>query len=168
MPYTDHFQHADDVVAHLNGIVPKILDPLLQTKYVGFVSIAAVTVFELAIKYIFIDFSSRKNKVFGIFTKNYFNRINGKIKIQIIKEDYIKKFCDKYLQRFNKKIDNATKNYLSINRRDIVNSYQNLIQWRNNFAHEGNINATATYNEAVLAYQDGKEVVRCLAESMTR
>ena len=50
MPYLDHFQHADDVVTHLNSVVPTIPDPLLRAKYVGFVSVAAVTVYELAIK----------------------------------------------------------------------------------------------------------------------
>lgn len=63
MPYVDHFQHADNVVEHLNGIVPTIADPLLQAKYLGFVSVVAVTVYELAIKTIFIEFAQHKHKV---------------------------------------------------------------------------------------------------------
>lgn len=49
MTYSDHFLHADDIVKHLDIIIPSITDPLLTAKYVGFVSIAAVTVYELAV-----------------------------------------------------------------------------------------------------------------------
>nr|VFK40809.1 MAG: hypothetical protein BECKSD772F_GA0070984_10748 [Candidatus Kentron sp. SD]VFK46531.1 MAG: hypothetical protein BECKSD772E_GA0070983_10758 [Candidatus Kentron sp. SD] len=42
------------------------------------------------------------------------------------------------------------------------------ITWRNDFAHEGKINTTATLNEVVSAYEDGKEIIHCLAETMRR
>ncbi len=168
MSYVSHFQHADDVIAHLDTVMPTITDPLLQAKYVGFVSVAAVTVYEQAVKEIFIDFSTRKHKVLGNFTEAYFHRINGKIKIQVIRDEYISKFGDKYQKRFRKKLEQASKTYLAANRRDMKSSYSNLITWRNDFAHEGKINSTTTYREVVQAYKDGKEVIHCLAETMTR
>ena len=168
MAYEDHFKHADDVVAHLNTIVPAISDPWLQSKYTGFVAVVAVTVYELAIKEIFIEFARRKHKVLGHFTESFFDRINGRIKIKNIREDYIKKFGDKYDSRFQRKLDNAIKLYMQINHRDIRSSYSNLIIWRNNFSHEGRLSSTATYSEAIQAYEDGKEVLHCLAASMTR
>lgn len=168
MAYNDHFLHADEVISHLNGIVPTITDPLLIPKYVGFVSIVAVTVYELAIKDIFIEFARNKHKVLGHFTKVYFDRINGRIRLKTIKDEYIGKFGSRYQIRFQKKIQKRSKTYLSINHREITNSYANLITWRNEFAHEGMINSTTTYGEVIQAYGDGKEVIHCLAESMTR
>ncbi len=168
MAYSDHFLHADDIITHLNGIVPTIADPLLTAKYVGFVSVAAVTVYELALKEIFIEFALKKHKVLGHFTKSYFNRINGRIKLKVIKEDYISRFGNKYDVKFQKNIEKKCRDYFLLNHRDIRNSYANLITWRNDFAHEGKINSTTTYNEVVQAYEDGKEVIHCLAESMTR
>lgn len=168
MPYDNHFKHADDVVNHLNVVVPTLSDPLLQAKYVGFVAVAAVTVYELAIKDIFIEFGSKKHKILGTFTESYFERINGRIKIQIIKDDYIKRFGERYKTRFNKKLEKASKDYLIHNRRDIKSSYGNLITWRNDFAHEGKLSTTATYSEVIQSYEDGKEIIRCLAETMTR
>lgn len=168
MAYSDHFLHADDVIAHLNGIVPTITNPLLMPKYVGFVSVAAVTVYELAVKNIFIDFARKKHKVLGHFTEAYFERINGRIKLKIIKNDYIAKFGSKYQVRFQKNIEKRSQEYFQLNHRDIRNSFSNLITWRNEFAHEGSINSTTTYNEVTLAYEDGKEVIHCLAASMTR
>lgn len=168
MAYSDHFLHADDVVAHLNIIVPTITNPLLTAKYVGFVSIAAVTVYELAVKDIFIEFAKRKHKLLGHFTEIYFDKINGRIKLQVITNDYIGKFGKKYQTRFHQNIEQRSKEYLRLNHRDIKASYANLITWRNDFAHGGRVNSTTTYKEVIQAYEDGKEVIHCLAASMTR
>lgn len=168
MAYTDHFKHADDVINELNKYVPSITDQLIKSKYVGFVSVAAVTVYELAIKDIFIEFANKKHKVLGSFTEAFFDRINGRIKIKIIKDDYISKFGNKYVRNFSKKIDEEKENFLRVNRRDFNTSYSNVITWRNDFAHEGKINQNATYEEVVLAYEDGKQVIHCLANSMVR
>lgn len=168
MAYLSHFKHADDVVTHLNGVVPAIADPLLKVKYIGFVTVAAVTVYELAIKDIFIEFAKKKHKVLGTFTESYFDRINGRIKTRVIQEEYLPRFGDKYVGQFRKKVDAAAAEHLATHRRDIRSAYSNLITWRNDFAHEGKVNTTATYSEVVLAYEDGKEIIRCLAEAMVR
>lgn len=168
MSYADNFTHADDVVLHLNSVVPVLGDPLLQVKYIGFVSIAAVTVYELAVKEIFITFGMKKHRALGSFTESYFDRINGRIKLTILKDDYIVRFGEKYKKRFSMKIRTRAHSFLLQHRRDIVSAYGNIITWRNAFAHEGRISTTATYRDVVQAYEDGKEVIHCLAETMTR
>ncbi len=168
MAYFDHFAQADDIISHLNTIVPTVSNPLLVPKYVGFVSVSAVTVYELAIKEIFIEFARKKHNVFGHFTESFFDRINGRIKLRIVKKDYVGKFGIKYKKRFQRKIEQKSKEYFQLNHRDIQNSYANLITWRNEFAHEGIINTTTTYNEVTQAYEDGKEIIHCLAASMKR
>ena len=160
MTYVTHFKHADDVVNHLNSVVPALTDPLLQAKYVGFVAVAAVTVYELAIKNVFIEFGTKKHRVLGNFTESYFDRINGKIRVKVIKDDYIMRFGERYKRRFEKNLEKIAKAYLQKNKRDIKSSYGNLITWRNDFAHKGKIRTTATYLEVVQSYEDGKEVIR--------
>ena len=168
MAYPAHFAHADAIVAHINGLVPTLADPLLEAKYVGFITIAAVTVYELAIKEIFTEFARKKHKVLGNFTEKYFERLNGRIRTKEIQERYLPNFGDKYVAQFKKQLDKAGAAYLKANKRDIVSSYGNLITWRNEFAHEGRINVTATYREAAQAYEDGKIVIHCLAQAMVR
>jgi glutathionyl-hydroquinone reductase len=168
MAYASRFQHADDVVAHLNSVVPTLMNPLLAAKYVGFVSVVAVTVYEMAIKDIFVDFAGKKHLVLGNFVEAHFKRINGRIKLSVVKEEYVSRFGARYVKRFQRMLDVAAGAYLKANRRDIKSSYNNLIVWRNDFAHEGKINSTTTYSEVVQAYEDGKEVIHCLAASMIR
>jgi len=38
--------------------------------------------------------------------------------------------------------------------------------WRHDFAHAGRTATSATYEEAVQSYQDGKVVIDCLAQTM--
>ena len=168
MTYLNNFKHADDLVAHLNLVIPTIADPLLQSKYIGFVSVSAVTVYELAVKEIFITFATKKHKVLGNFTGAYFDRINGRIKIKDIRSEYISKFGSKYEKRFLRIIEHRSDEILSTAKRDIRSAYNNLITWRNDFAHEGKLNITATYAEVIQSYEDGKEVIHCLAQTMTR
>lgn len=168
MSYLDSFKHADDIVAHLDTVVPSIADPLLRAKYVGVVAVAAVTVYELSIKTVFVDFADRKHRVFGTFTDSHFNRINGRISLKALKDEHIRLFGEKYLLRFKKKLGERSAMYLRLNRRDFRSSYGNIVSWRHSFAHQGKVSTTATYEEAVQSYVDGKEVVHCLAESMVR
>jgi len=86
--------------------------------------------------------------------------------LKTIKEEYISRFGDKYEMRFQKRLDEKTRKYFQNNRRDIKNSYTNLIVWRNDFSHTKEINTTATYEDVVQAYEDGKEVIHCLASCM--
>ena len=152
----------------MNSVVPAITDPLLKVKYIGFVTVAAVTVYELAIKDIFVEFAKKKHKVLGNFTESYFDRINGKIRTNVIQNEYLPRFGEKYANQFKKKVTAAANAHLATHRRDIRSAYTNLIIWRNDFAHEGKFNTTATYQEVVIAYEDGKKIIQCLAEAMVR
>src|SRR5271157_2218757 len=116
MAYTNHYKLADDVITHLNSLMGGISDPFITSRYVGFVAIAAVTVYELAIKEIFIDFAEKKHKVLGEFTRRYFERINGRINTRILREEYVCFFGDRYVQRFQKKLDIIEKTSLRNNR----------------------------------------------------
>lgn len=168
MSYSNHFKLADDMITHLNSSISQINDPFILTRYVGFVSVAAVTVYELAVKEIFIDFAEKKNKVFGTFTSSHFDRINGRIKNRDIKNEYVKKFGEKYLNRYKKMLDKEENMHLRTTGTSIKSSYANIITWRNQFAHEGKITSTVTYQEVVNSYETGKKLINCLAETMKR
>ena len=168
MAYSDYFRLADDLIHHLNGVMGGISDPFIQSRYVGFVAVSASTVYELAIKDIFIEFAQRKHKVFGSYASYKFRRLNGRIKTSDLRGNHIRQFGEKYLQRYDKYDLQAEKAHLRSHGRSIRASYDNLIQWRNEFAHEGRIPTTATYAEVTQAYESGKETIHCLARAMTR
>jgi RiboL-PSP-HEPN len=166
--YADHFKLADDLIVHLTPAVAGIADPFIASRYSGFVAVAAVTVYELAVKEILCTFGDSKHAVLGNFTRAHFDRINGRIKYRVLHEEYVFSFGDKYVRRFKKNIAKREREILIAQRKSILTSYDNIITWRNLFAHEGRIPTNATYAEAVDAYEMGKEVIECLASSMKR
>jgi hypothetical protein len=168
MAYTDHYRLADDMIAHLDTVIVGIADPFISSRYVGFVAVAAVTVYELAVKEIFIAFAEAKNSVFGAFTHSHFTRINGRIGKNVLRDDYIRRFGNKYVKRFDRRLNAVEAVSLRTQGLSVITSYSNLIVWRNEFAHAGQIPPTVTYTEVTRAYSAGKELIRCLAESMRR
>jgi hypothetical protein len=156
------------MISHLDTVIPTVTDPFITSRYIGLVSVAAVTAYELCIKDIFYRFSQAKHKVFGSYVLSSMERINGRITLRNIKEDYLQKFGEIYVKRFNKKLEFAEQSTLKTTGKSIRSSYGNIIVWRNQFAHEGIVNDLVTYKEAVDSYQLGKEVIRVLSESMKR
>lgn len=168
MPYADHFRLADDYIRHLDTSLGGISDPFLRSRYVGFVALSAVTVFELAIKEIFCTFALRKHKVLGNFANVYFDRINGRIGRDEIQKTYLKFFGDKYVVRFRTNLEKVERETLRAARQSVKSSYTNLITWRNEFAHAGTIPVNATYEDVKAAYFLGCKLIHCLAESLKR
>jgi hypothetical protein len=168
VPYTDHFRLTDDLIAHLDVVFGALKDPFIESRYTGFLAVSAVTVYELAIKTIFSEFSERKHKVLGNFSNAHFEKLNGRIKIDALKGDHVKRYGDKYVTRFKNKLDKREKVFLKAHGASACASYGNVITWRHSFAHTGIIPTTATYLEVKTAYQHGKEIIHCLAESMRR
>jgi hypothetical protein len=168
MPYANQFAHADAVMADLTRFVPTLVDPQLRQKYIGFAAVAAVTVYELAIKDIFVEFAATKHQVFEEFVKNSFSRLNGKIKPSMIKDEYVPQFGPKYAEKYKKVLKSGHTAYLRQHRRDFLNSYNNLVTWRHNFVHLGQLPTTVTFPEVLQAYNDGKQLIHCLSACMRR
>src|ERR1700689_3219584 len=106
--YSDHFKSADDFLAHVQPIVTGIPDPLLASRYTGFIAVAGVTVYELAIKEIFCEFGESKHQVLGTFARSFFDKINGRIRYETLHREYVSRFGEKYVRKFKKGV--AAKN----------------------------------------------------------
>ena len=168
MGYPDHFKLTDDIIAHLDAVLAATHDPFVESRYVGFLAVSAVTVYELAIKTIFLEFAQAKHQVLACFTAAFFERINGRIKVPNLRDDYISKYGDKYVKRFDKRLAALEATYLQSQGTSVKAAYTNVITWRNSFAHEGRVPVTATFAEVKRAYDVGKEVIHCLAQTMRR
>lgn len=131
MSYIDHFTLADDYIEHLDAVIEGLGDSFIESRYIGFTAVSAVTVYELAIKTIFQDFAQKKHPVLANFTNAFFERLNGRIKICVIKDDYLAKFGAKYVQRFERKIEESENHILQNLKTSMRSCYSNLITWRN-------------------------------------
>jgi hypothetical protein len=168
MAYRDHFKIADDFIAHLDTALAAVADPFIRSRYVGLVSVSAVTVYELAVKEIFCTFAAKKHKVLGNFVNKYFEQLNGQISRDRIERRYLPYFGDKYASRFRSRLEKVELVCLKADRVSVKAAYSNLLTWRHGFAHEGIIPANATYEEVKKSYLYGRRLIDCLADSMQR
>ena len=168
MSYTDRFSLVEDYLVHLDPVMAGIADPFIQSRYLGFILISAVTVYELAIKDIFYAFADKKHSVLGQFARAKFDHLNGRIKIDALKKDHIGMFGEKYVKKFDKRLSKFEDISLLAGNGSIKSSYGNVITWRHKFVHEGIAPETTNYDEIKRAYKSGKEVIHCLNEAMVR
>lgn len=165
MSYASHFTSADATLAHLTSVVAAC-PPMLASQYAGFAAVSSVTVYELAIKEIFQTFAAKKHSVFGTFTERFFHRLNGRITIRDLRDEYLPRFGNRYKLKFETALSKADAEALAAGRGSVKASYGNLLTWRHNFAHGGN--PACTFKEVVNAYELGKTVIACLDTTMVR
>jgi len=168
MSYNQRFVLIEDYLSHLDDLMDGIDDQFIQSQYLGFVATSAVTVFELAIKDIFYDFSDRKHVVLGSFARAKFGRLNGRITLKSLREEHIFMFGEKYVEKFKRKIEEREGELLKNGSGSLSSSYGNIIVWRNNFVHQGQVPNTTNYSEMKNNYKLGKEVIHCLDQAMRR
>ena len=166
MNFEKRFESADEFITHTDKLMSEIYDPLLQQKYLGFIAVKAVTVYELAIKDIIFDFCGNTHELLLTFSKAVFERINGRISIDDLRNRHLPKFGDSYVRKYNDVLEEKETELLRLGRGSIKSSYGNIIFWRNKFAHEGEILKTPNYSEVKSAYSLGKQVIYCLHESL--
>ena len=166
MAYTDKFIPTDNLIAQLSPVVAAVVDPMVSINYSGFLSVSAVTVYELAIKTVFIEFAARKNKVFGVYVENKFEKINGRIKLESLINEFISSFGDRYLNRFKSEINRLEDISVHAGTGSIKTKYNNLIVSRHQFVHGGA--PTLTVAEVMDSYNSGKHVIHSLNHAMYR
>ena len=165
MRYSDFYKSTDELIAHLQPLISSY-DESTKTKYTGFLAVSAVTVYELAIKDVFVNFAKKKNRAFGSYVEHAFKRINGRIRINNL-TDYAKQFGIKYSNKFKKNIDKEDLIIIKLRRGyDLKNSYDNLLQCRHDFVHKNQVQLT--FDNVVDYYIVGKTVIDCLYKAMQR
>lgn len=162
------FSSSDTILRHLDAYVNGISDDYIKSRYTGFVAVTAVTAYEVNIRAKIFEFCRKKHLVFGHFAESHFEKTNAKVKIDHLKDGYLKKFGLKYLNRFKAKTDALEEEHLRVHRKSLKGSYNNLVQWRHGFVHDGELPAYATYDDARAAYEAGKLIVSAFFCSLER
>lgn len=166
MPFRKSFLLADELVKHLTTLAATEKDLQVLAVYSGFVSVSAVTVFELALRGVFIRFATQRDPAFGAFMEASLARVNGRIRLADIQDQYLKRLGGRSSARFARLIDRAELLSLRKSGRSVKSSYSNLLTWRHEFAHQGRPPSTTTFSEACDSYELGKVVIDCLHRSL--
>ena len=132
------------------------------------VALTAVTAYEQSIRDLLVEFCIRKHQTFGHFAGKYFETINARIRVKDLKKDYLSMFGPKYLKRFDAYLKTVEDWVLRHDGASVRSSYGNLITWRHQFAHEGEIVQNPTCQEVIRSYHYGKNVIVGLGQILWR
>lgn len=164
MTYSKHFALVDDVSGHFDSAI-RGLDSFTVTRYAGLYAVSSAAVLELALKEIVTEFAASRDVVFGNYMAASYSQINGRIKVQSIRDNHIKPFGAKYLEKFNRFVAWCESQALKQRRGSLLSKYSNLLICRHKFAHEGL--TTCTYNEVKEGFEAGKVIMKCLDRSLS-
>ena len=96
----------------------------------------------------------------------HFDRINGNIKLDNLKNIHVKHFGEKYYKRFEANLKKKEAIVFSTTQKDMRSSYSNLILCRHDYVHKGS--PTLTFKEVLDNYDIGKNVIHSLYDTMKR
>ena len=166
MTFTSRFESTDEFLSHTDEVITDVTDTGIQATYAGFIAISAVTAYELAIRDVIFRFSDQKHSLLGSVSRNLYRRLNGRISLRDLRKQHVGRFGESYLCHFNRLLDEREVDILAIKKKSVQGSYSNVIQWRNKFAHEGQVPPTTNYEEVKHSYELGKEVIFCLDKAL--
>lgn len=167
MCYADLFEISDAYIKHSELAVAHIADPIIISRYTGFAATNAVTMFELAVKRLLIQYCARQHPLLGTMAENIFSKINGRIKIDDLKGNFLSKIDPSLIRSFETNLSQWEPAMLASSGKSIRSSYNNIIQWRHEFVHSGHPPAHATLKETIESYYAGKCVIECLSMALT-
>lgn len=165
MTYSKHFQLVDDVSTHFDAAVTAS-DAFLQSRYVGFYSVAAAAVLELALKELIVGFARDHHPLFGDYVASRYERINGRLSLTKIRDDHLKPFGSKFQDVFSALLEDADQACIAASKFSVKHSYNALLTCRHKFSHEGSVPETTSYGDIKRGFISGKVVMDCLAKTL--
>lgn len=162
MPRADldvHFAKIDDLTAEIEAIVPadaSYRTTKFRADLAGLLVVACAATYETCVKDILFEYADRQHPSFGGYTRRSYSKISSRVSVNDLKA-YCDKFEPSVKQRFQKRLSDRKKAILDRTGINIETSYQQILDWRHEFAHTGNRNTTI--EEATKTHRFGKRII---------
>jgi hypothetical protein len=125
--------------------------------------VSFVSSYENCIKDIMVEFAEKRDSLFGHFVRNRFQRINGQIKIEKLRE-YSGQFGGNVRSDFIGRLDAIRSRVSRSSQQDICRVYDDLISRRHAIVHGGA--SPVTIEEATRMHNLSKRVVFAFAAAL--
>lgn len=169
--------HRDTIVPHLeriDGLFDEINTQVLlgssrvvdfRADLAGLFVVAVAAMYESCIKDSIVTYASQHGYRFEYFAANSFNRLNSRIRIGDLNK-YAKNFDVSIHGAFNRNLQYRKEKFDKLIGRGLVSSYDQLLDWRHDFAHAGRRNTTL--EEAIDTHRIARHVVFAFHDAFLR
>ena len=138
----------DSVALYLFTLAAAESDGLKRQKLTGFLVLSGVTAVEVRLKTFLEEFAASHNPIFAVYVRATLEKTNAKVRLNDL-YDYATRFGEDVRDNLKERLKRVDELALRRANTSVKASYENLLTWRNNFAHEGSV--TCTFEEARLA-----------------
>lgn len=134
-----HLRWIDRLTAEVlrNAPPPGPVGDEFRSDLAGPLATAYFAAYECCIKAIFVQFAMKRHKILAASTGFHFDRLNGKIHWNTIADQYAKQFGETYKNKFLDELNKIETKILASKKVSVKKGYENILTWRNAFAHEG-------------------------------
>jgi RiboL-PSP-HEPN len=160
------FARIDELVGDMNTNVPPTTayqNIKFRADLAGLLVVAIAATYENCVKEILYSWAGVHHSAFENYARRRYSKINSRITISDLK-----KYCDLYdpslADSFKTKLMRKKSLILERTGVNIDSSYQQLLDWRHEFAHTGA--RTTTLEEATKAHLYAKRVLYVFAETL--
>jgi len=128
----------------------------------GLLVVAITASYESCVKETLVGYAGRHNAKFQQFAQNQYARLSSRIKIDDLK-NYAKLCDDPIRNKFAENLKDRKKRISLWTGVNIVDAYEQMLRWRNDYAHEGLRNTTV--EEALKTHRHARHVLYAYHES---
>ncbi|MCU4181655.1 HEPN domain-containing protein [Bosea sp. BH3] len=148
----------DDLIEEINSLIPSSSprSVTFRADLAGLLVVAMAATYETCVKEILCDYASRHHAAFGGFTVRNYERLNSKIRVSDLKK-YCETFDPAIHSRFKRNLSQKKNSILERTGSNIETSYEQILNWRHDFAHARGRNTTI--EEAVKTHTSGKRIL---------
>lgn len=130
----------------------------------GLLVVTICATYETCVKEILINFADSKHADFGRYATNNYAKLSSKIAIADLHK-YAKLFDPNLNDRFKQALRKKRDRINSRLGKDILQAYEQLLNWRHDFAHAGSHNTTI--EEALTFHRLAKRIIYVLDTSFS-
>ena len=170
MPRADldlHFVKIDQLILDIDAEIPAgthYRAVSLRADLAGLLAVTIAATYETCVKQVIQGYAQGRHADFGTFARNNYDKINSRIRVDDLRT-YCKVFGTPIKNRFNANLSLRKSKLLKRARKNIETNYEQILDWRHDFAHQWN--RVATINEVVEAHRAAKRVIYVFDESFS-
>jgi RiboL-PSP-HEPN len=122
----------------------------------GLLVVAIAASYESCVKETLVNYASRHHGKFAVFAQNHYSKLSSRVRLSDLHK--YASTCDGAIQyRFGQLIKSRKTKIVNRVGKDFTKSYDQILDWRHDFAHEGLRNTTV--EEALSTHTFGKRVM---------
>jgi hypothetical protein len=150
-------QRVDKLVVEINKFVPTTVGATeLRADLAGLLVVAIAASYEACVKETLINHASKHHAAFGRFAGNNYEKLNSRINMRDLYQ-YTDLFDPRINARFKLLLTKRAKKIDERIGKNIIKSYETILNWRHDFAHAWKRNTTI--EEAIVTHNLAKRVI---------